>query len=385
MEKISISHQLSPSSWNRFEECPRKYWLSRQRLPRRASMPASLGNAIHNSMEEICNLDVKDRDDLEIGWLSNSMKEILDKHWEIEKKLFLETPRKPKWKPHLISKAREGFIGALNILFTRVSFAEKKFSEVSIGDWKNLQSILLLNEGSLASEDGKLIGRLDLLVDDLDENGKSKGWIVADLKTGKPPKENLNERVVRQLLFYRDLLKEITPEHPLVTAEGWYSANTEVYSADGKSVLADARIAWEMMKLTKSPFVGTPGPDVCGFCEFKAWCPEWWVARRNGDLSDSTMFRDEVVKLIRFDETSGAALFERQIADGDEGDVIESEIRFGGFLKDSAFEQISDLIASKYDGPIYLGSVRAEGKIIHLGYWSEVLKWSPLLESIRVN
>jgi hypothetical protein len=97
------------------------------------------------------------------------------------------------------------------------------------------------------------------------------------------------------------------------------------------------------------------------------------------------MFRDEVVKLIRFDETSGAALFERQIADGDEGDVIESEIRFGGFLKDSAFEQISDLITSKYDGPIYLGSVRAEGKIIHLGYWSEVLKWSPLLESIRVN
>ncbi|MBT3601040.1 MAG: hypothetical protein HOE00_05465 [Euryarchaeota archaeon] len=385
MERIPISHQLSPSSWNRFEECPRKYWLSRQRLPRRASMPASLGNAIHNSMEEICNLDVTDRDDLETEWLSKSMKEILDKHWKIEKKLFLETPRKPQWKPHLISKAREGFIGALNILFTRISLDKKKFSEVSIRDWKNLQSILLLNEGSLASEDGKLIGRLDLLVDDLDVNGKSKGWIVADLKTGKPPKKDLNERVVRQLLFYRDLLKETTPEHPLVTAEGWYSANTEVYSADGESVLDDARTAWEMMKLTKSPFLGTPGPNVCGFCEFKAWCPDWWVARNNGQLSDSTMFRDEVVKLIRFDETSGAALFERQIAAGDEGEVTESEIRFGGFLKDSAFEQISDLISSEYDGPIYLGSARAEGKIIHLGYWSEVLKWSPLLESIRVN
>ncbi|DAC62774.1 MAG TPA: PD-(D/E)XK nuclease family protein, partial [Candidatus Thalassarchaeaceae archaeon] len=85
MERIPISHQLSPSSWNRFEECPRKYWLSRQRLPRRASMPASLGNAIHNSMEEICNLDVTDRDDLETEWLSKSMKEILDKHWKIEK------------------------------------------------------------------------------------------------------------------------------------------------------------------------------------------------------------------------------------------------------------------------------------------------------------
>ena len=57
MEGNLSSYQLSPSSWNRFEECPRKYWLSRQRLPRKASMPASLGNAIHNSVEEICNLE----------------------------------------------------------------------------------------------------------------------------------------------------------------------------------------------------------------------------------------------------------------------------------------------------------------------------------------
>ena len=78
MEGTLSSHQLSPSSWNRFEECPRKYWLSRQRLPRKASMPASMGNAIHNSVEEICNLDVSNRDDSETGWLSKSMKEILE-------------------------------------------------------------------------------------------------------------------------------------------------------------------------------------------------------------------------------------------------------------------------------------------------------------------
>ena len=28
MADIHSEHQLSPSSWNRFEECPRKYWLS---------------------------------------------------------------------------------------------------------------------------------------------------------------------------------------------------------------------------------------------------------------------------------------------------------------------------------------------------------------------
>ena len=46
---------------------------------------------------------------------------------------------------------------------------------------------------------------------------------------------------------------------------------------------------------------------------------------------------------------------------------------------------MSELISSDYQGPIFLGSIRAEGKIIHLGDWSEVLKWSPLLKSTRVN
>ena len=69
MADIHSEHQLSPSSWNRFEECPRKYWLSRQKLPKKASMAASLGNVIHNSMEEICNLNFNDLNDFEVGWL----------------------------------------------------------------------------------------------------------------------------------------------------------------------------------------------------------------------------------------------------------------------------------------------------------------------------
>ena len=383
MHKTAVTHQLSPSSWSRFEECPRKYWLSRQRLPRKASMPASLGNAVHNSVEDICNLDVTDREDSEVGWLSKSMKEILDRNWEKEKQIFLSTPRHPSWKPQQISKARQGFVGALNILFSRSNQGKKKFSEVSIGNWKQIQSIVLLNEGKLISEDGKLIGRLDLLVDDLDEDGESKGWIVADLKTGKPPKDILNERVYRQLLFYRDLLKVTTPNHPKVSAEGWYSANQEIYSAEGESVLEDAIVAWAGMKLTLEPLQATPNSQSCGFCEFKAWCPTWWVARRDGILSDSTTFRDEVVKLIRFDDISGVALFERMSAIEDKGEVAESNVQFGAFIKDQALKQITHLLSTGYDGPMFLGSIRADGKVMHLGDWSEILKWSPLLKSIR--
>ena len=53
------THQLSPSSWNRFEECPRKYWLSKQKLPKKASMPASTGTVIHNSVEDLCNINLE--------------------------------------------------------------------------------------------------------------------------------------------------------------------------------------------------------------------------------------------------------------------------------------------------------------------------------------
>ncbi len=80
MEDGFKAHQLSPSSWNRFEECPRKYWLSRQRLPRKASMPAAMGTAVHNSVEDLCNLDLSDKDDSEDGWLPPTAKAVLDRH-----------------------------------------------------------------------------------------------------------------------------------------------------------------------------------------------------------------------------------------------------------------------------------------------------------------
>ena len=383
MGEISSQHQLSPSSWNRFEECPRKYWLSRQRLPRKASMPASLGNVIHNSMEEICNLDFEGEDDSEVGWLSKVMKKTVDKHWAIEKENFLNTPRRPNWKSQSIGKAREGLVGALNLLFSKTKFEGKKFSEISIKDWNEIKSIVLSNEESLISNDGRLIGRLDLLIDDLDEDGNSKGWIVADLKTGKPPNSILNEKVTRQLLFYRDLLKETKPNHPSVSAEGWYSSNQKIYSTEGDFVLDDAILAWNEMKLTIHPPESTPSEESCGFCEFKAWCPDWWISRDMGHLSDKNIFRDEVVKIIKFDDLTGAARFERQIPVGKRGELTSSNISFGALIKGRALSQIKALISSDFEGAVFLGSARSQGQIIHLGDWSEVLPWSPLLESKR--
>ena len=105
----------------------------------------------------------------------------------------------------MITKAYDGLVGALRILFSKSGIERFALSDVTIEMWKQVQSIVLANEATLVSECGRLMGRLDLLVSDIDENGKSMGWIVADLKTGRPPKVSLNEKVSRQLRFYRDL------------------------------------------------------------------------------------------------------------------------------------------------------------------------------------
>ena len=179
-------------------------------------MPAAMGTAVHNSVEDLCNLDLSSKDGDETGWLPPTAKAVLDRHWIAERDTFLSTPRHPRWKDEMITKAHDGLVGALNILFSKSSIGKVALSEVTVEQWRSVQSIVLANEGTLKSEDGRLMGRLDLLVADIDENGVSKGWIVADLKTGNPPKQKLNEKVSRQLRFYRDLLKENNPDHPPV-------------------------------------------------------------------------------------------------------------------------------------------------------------------------
>ena len=112
------AHQLSPSSWNNYESCPRKYWLSRQRLPRKAGMAATIGTAVHDSVEDMCNLDISSRDADEVGWLPPTAKAILDLHWQKEKDIFMGTPRHPAFKDGEIIRAHDLLIGSLNLLIS---------------------------------------------------------------------------------------------------------------------------------------------------------------------------------------------------------------------------------------------------------------------------
>ena len=83
-------HSLSPSAWNRYETCPRMYWLSRQGLPKKTGMAASLGTAVHASIEDLLQIDLSGREPSESNWLINEGNECLRKRWEEEKQLFHE-------------------------------------------------------------------------------------------------------------------------------------------------------------------------------------------------------------------------------------------------------------------------------------------------------
>jgi len=343
-------------------------------------MPASLGTAIHNSVEDLCNLDTSGREGSEVGWLQSTARETLERNWEIERNLFLETPRHPRWKPELFSKGFEGLVGALTIMFSKAKLSNSELSEVTIQDWRNVQSIVLATEATLQSDCGRLMGRLDLLILDLEDEERGN-WIVADLKTGKPPVSELSEQVRRQLLFYRDLTKQRNPEQPSMDAEGWYSSNQTVHRAEGPPILDRAIEAWKSMAPSESPLRATPSRAACSFCDWKAWCPKWWVAMYDGQMEGGGMFRDEVVRLVRLDRESGAALFERTTPKGREGELSGSDHRFGAILKDQALDKIKQLDEATLESELFLGSVRADRNIVHMGDWSEIIPWSPILSA----
>ena len=110
------------------------------------------------------------------------------------------------------------------------------------------------------------LGRLDLLMADVDDAGNMVGWLVADLKTGKAPQGELKQEVNRQLRLYRDILQSNNPNGPTIRTEGWYTADTTKWPAYGDNVLEAAYEAWNATQPTKIPLDQTPvSPHVVVF------------------------------------------------------------------------------------------------------------------------
>jgi hypothetical protein len=349
-------------------------------------MASSLGTAVHDSVEDLCNIDLSGRSDEEVGWLPGAAKAILTRQWDDEREKFFNTPRHPKWKEEEFENAQKQLIGALNILFKKAGYKQVSLASISVAQWKDIQEMILAAEGTLRSSCGRLMGRLDLLIADRDEDGNTVGWIVADLKTGKPPDGEVYDTVSRQLRMYRDLLIANNPNHPKITAEGWYSKNSSVYVADGPNVIDDAMAAWEASQLTPEPFEGTPSSDACAFCEYKAWCPSWPWAKANGNLESHGTFRDYVVKILRLEDDCSVGLVEITAPTDESGNMLPTGQKYGIILSGYAQEHMKNIVDLAPDWEtefVFLGSVNVGGSSWRMGDWCDVLMWKPLLRSTR--
>ena len=233
-EDQQVSHMISPSSWNRFETCPRMYWLSRQKLPRKAGMAASIGTAVHASVEDLLQEDYTNIGNSTDGWLPKEGERLLKIRWEEEKEIFHATPRRPQWKEDKWKEAITHQKGAIRMLLDHVGIIGLDQNKITGALWRKIQSLAIAVEGELKTKDGKLMGRLDLLMADVDAEGKMVGWLVADLKTGRAPKDELKTEVNRQLRLYRDILRDNNPNGPPIRTEGWYTADSTKWTAIGK-------------------------------------------------------------------------------------------------------------------------------------------------------
>ena len=376
-------HQLSPSAWNRYETCPRMYWLSRQRLPRKAGMASALGTAVHGSIEDLLHIDLEGHSNEEVGWLPLTAEGFLKTRWEEERQHFLATPRRPDWKDSKWGEAQQQQHGAIVLLLDHIGARHLDHSKVSVALWRHVQSRIIAVEGELKTSDGRLMGRLDLLFADVDSSGNLVGWLVADLKTGTAPTKALKTDVNRQLCMYRDILLANNPNAPTIRTEGWYTKTATKWEADGGSVLADAYAAWEATKPTEIPLQATPGPDSCGgFCDWKAWCPHWWNWRHTTNTLHQGDFCDAVVLVLRYESVSGSAVLELCEPLDETGRAIPTghqlPARFEGRGKE-VFEQLS---SQGHQGPVFLSSVMTNRGTWRIGSWCDVLPWNPLVDGV---
>lgn len=372
---INDDWALSPSSWNRWLACPRRFWLSRQRLPSRPSMAASIGTAVHAATEAL--LELEPPDDAEEGWLIPLAREALITAWSEARAEFLASPRHPAWKESRLDDARGLLEGLLHLLLHRCIGHAGRLQRVSPEHWVDVQAATLAVEVGLESEDGRLGGRVDQVVRLEPSSGPSE-VVVVDWKTGRVPGGELSDDVQRQLLFYRDLLIEGGEHrsHP-VSTEAWYAAGPRIIPMDGPAVADRARADRAKMVLGPDPMEATPSEAACRWCEWKAWCPSWMDPRAQAQRRRGT-FVDLVAEVVAFDEEAGVARLAPQVLASEAGDVTGTGEEVGAVVDGLALERLGR-IASVGERPlVFVSGVRREAEHLRAGDWCDVLPYAPL-------
>lgn len=333
-------------------------------------MASVLGTAVHGVVEDLLAIEAPGPE--AIGWMGDALDEALERRWLEAHTEFHRAPRHGRWKEDRRAHARDMAVHGLDLLLAAVGVEATAPDRIKGGMWDAVRSLVLEVEVEATTFDDRLMGRIDLLLEDRDEAGQRIGFRVADLKTGRPPKDRLDSTVERQLLMYRDLISVRHPGTP-VRAEGWYTEDRSIHEVSGPDVLEEAYEAWEATRDLDGHFPPSPGPACDRFCDWKAWCPHWWTHAQ--DAPPTGTFRDMVV-LIHDRKGAEASVEECEPFDASGRAIPTGRMRPIRFDPEAA-QRLDELEASGHRGAIYLGGAMADRHQIRVGHWSDVLPWAP--------
>ena len=370
-EPIHDDWPLSPSSWNRWLACPRRFWLSRQRLPQRPSMASSVGTAVHAALEALLLDELEGP--AEEDWLPGRARSALSLAWSAEKAAFHAQVRHPGWKERKMGDARVLLEGLIRLLLMRTRIVAQRLAAVRFEHWRHVQRLVRGVEQELSDEGGRLAGRLDLLL--AEQVGDEERLLVVDWKTGRLPSGGLSADVSRQLRMYRDLAS-LHHDAPL-EAEAWYAAGPMIQPAEGERVLGEARLAREAMRLSATPMEATPSADTCRWCEFKPWCPAWLDPRAKAQQHGGR-FVELPARVLAWDEIAGMARLAPQRLVHEDGRTEDTGEEVGAVLDGRAAERLRDVLASDTEAVVYLSGARHDRHHLMLGDWCDVVAYEPL-------
>jgi RecB family exonuclease len=136
-----------------------------------------------------------------------------------------------------------------------------------------------LVEEELVAADGRLYGRVDLIVRSREMH------VIVDYKTGsllEPGTDQLKASYERQLMLYACLEEEASaewPEKALLVPFGAEPVTVRIDPAACLQLLKEVLAAlerWQTWVSTTPP--ANASPETCGWCPFAARCPEFWAA-----------------------------------------------------------------------------------------------------------
>ena len=108
-------------------------------------------------------------------------------------------------------------------------------------------------EGELISRDGRLGGRVDLLLNEVDDAGETVAWVVADLKRDGRLRANSSRKLTVNFASTATFARQQS-ERTNVRAEGWYTLNRTTARVQGRCPRRRL-CAWEATQPTEGRLI----------------------------------------------------------------------------------------------------------------------------------